>query len=309
MHRYIIKRLLQLIPVIIGVSFIVFMIISLTPGDATTALLPEGTPEQYEALRESLGLNDPLIVQYGRYLWNMLHGDLGTSWFTNDSVLGSFLERLPATAVLALGSLLVATLLAIPLGVYSSLHPNSVIDKIFSAISFVSVSMPNFWLGLLLIILLSAQLGLLPSGGFDSPACLIMPAVVMGLTHAAEMMRMTRASMLEVINSDFVRTARGKGLRERVVVYHHALRNALIPIVTIMGTQFASALNGSTVIETVFSWPGVGRLLVDSINRSDRPMVMGCMIAITITITVCNLAIDILYAYIDPRIKAEYRRK
>jgi peptide/nickel transport system permease protein len=299
----------MLIPVVAGVSFIVFMIISLTPGDATTILLPkDATPEQYVRLREELGLDDPLIEQYGRYMLNMLRGSLGVSWYTNESVLGSFVDRLPATALLAIGTLFVATLLAVPLGVYSSLHPHSVMDRIFATASFIGVSMPGFWLGLLLIIVFAANLRLLPSGGSGTPAHLILPSVMLGTNHSAEIMRMTRASMLEVVNADFVRMARSKGLSEPTVIYHHALRNAIIPVITIMGHQFANGFGGSVITETVFSWPGVGRLLIEAINRQDRPMIMGCMIMITVFICVCNLFIDILYAFADPRIKAEYNK-
>jgi peptide/nickel transport system permease protein len=286
------------------------MIINLTPGDATTILLPkDATPAQYERLREELGLNDPLIEQYGRYMLNMIRGSLGVSWYTNESVLGSFAERLPATALLAIGTLFVATLLAVPLGVYASLHPHSALDRVFATASFVGVSMPGFWLGLLLIIVFAANLRWLPSGGSGSPAHLILPSIMLGTNHSAEIMRMTRASMLDVVNSDFVRMARSKGINEPAVIYHHALRNAIIPVITIMGHQFANGLGGSVITETVFSWPGVGRLLIEAINRQDRPMIMGCMIMITAIICICNLFVDILYAFVDPRIKAEYNKR
>ena len=309
MLRYVAKRILMLIPVLLGVSFVVFMIISLTPGDAADIILPpDATEAEFENLRNALGLNDPLIVQYGRYLWDLLHGSLGTSWFTDQPVLDSFLQRLPATLVLTLGTLLVATLIAVPLGVYSSLHPGSLVDRTLATISFAGVSMPTFWVGLLMILLFSVQLGLLPSGGFRGPTYIILPAVVLGINHSSEIMRMARASMLDVVNSDFVRMARSKGVKEPVVIFKHALRNAIIPVLTIMGHQFANGFGGSTVIETVFSWPGVGRLMIDSINRQDRPMVMGCMIMVTALISLCNLVIDILYAFLDPRIKAEYKK-
>ena len=309
MLRYVAKRLLMLIPVLLGVSFVVFMIINLSPGDAADIILPpDATEAEFENLRNALGLNDPLLVQYGRYLWDLLHGSLGTSWFTDEPVLQSFLQRLPATLVLTLGTLFVATLVAVPLGVYSSLHPGSLIDRTLATISFAGVSMPTFWVGLLLILLFSVQLGILPPGGFKGWTYVILPAVVLGINHSSEIMRMARASMLDVVNSDFVRMARSKGVKEPVVVFHHALRNAIIPVLTIMGHQFANGFGGSTVIETVFSWPGVGRLMIDSINRQDRPMVMGGMIMVTALISLCNLVIDILYAFLDPRIKAEYKK-
>ena len=299
----------MLIPVLLGVSFVVFMIISLTPGDAADIILPaDATEAEFENLRNALGLNDPLLVQYGRYLWDLLHGSLGTSWFTDQPVLEAFLQRLPATLLLTLGTLLVATLVAIPLGVYSSLHPGSIADRALATCSFAGVSMPTFWVGLMLIIVFSVQFGLLPSGGIGSWKNLVLPAVVLGINHSSEIMRMTRASMLDVVNSDFVRMARSKGVKEPTVIYQHALRNAIIPVLTIMGHQFANGFGGSTVIETVFSWPGVGRLMIDSINRQDRPMVIGCMIMITALISLCNLVIDVLYAFLDPRIKAEYKK-
>lgn len=309
MLKYVLKRILMLIPVLIGVSFVVFMIVSLTPGDAVDLILgSDATEVEYEMMRESLGLNDPLIVQYGRYLLNLLKGDLGTSWFTHEAVLTSFMRRLPATLTLTLGTLFVATLVAIPLGVYSSLHPGSPIDRGLAAISFAGVSMPSFWVGLMLIILCSVHLKILPSGGSGTWKHLVLPALVLGINHSSEIMRMARASMLDVVNSDFVRMARSKGVKEPVVIFDHALRNAIIPVLTIMGHQFANGFGGSTVIETVFSWPGVGRLLIESINRQDRPAVMGCMIMVTALISLCNLLVDILYAFVDPRIKAEYKK-
>lgn len=299
----------MLIPVLIGVSFVVFMIISLTPGDAVDIILSsDATEAEYEMMREALGLNDPLLVQYGRYLLGLLHGDLGTSWFTHQSVMEAFLQRLPATLTLTLGTLFVATLVAIPLGVYSSLHPGSIADRGLAAFSFAGVSMPTFWVGLMLIILCAVRLRILPSGGSGTWKHLILPALVLGINHSSEIMRMARASMLDVVNSDFVRMARSKGVKEPVVIFNHALRNAIIPVLTIMGHQFANGFGGSTVIETVFSWPGVGRLMIESINRQDRPMVMGCMIMVTALISLCNLLVDILYAFVDPRIKAEYKK-
>ncbi len=310
MSRYVIKRLILLIPVVLGVSFVVFMIISLTPGDATSVILPgDATEVEIANLRHELGLDLPLPVQYLRYLGNMLRGDLGTSWFTNQPVFASFIERLPATMQLALVSLIIATLIAIPLGVFSALHPGSIIDRAISVISFAGISMPTFWFGLMLILLFSVRLGWLPSGGRGGLKYVIMPAAVWGVRHSSELTRMTRTSMLDVVNSDFIRMARSKGIKEGAVIYGHALKNAIIPVLTIMGSQFAHGLGGATVLETVFSYPGVGRLLIDAIHRQDRPLVMGCMIMITILISVVNLLVDIAYAFVDPRIKAEYKRK
>lgn len=310
MLKYIAKRILMLVPVIIGVSLVVFMIISMTPGDAVDILLPsDATEAEFSMLREKLGLNDPLLVQYGRYLLGMLRGDLGTSWYTNESVFFSFMQRLPATLTLTLAALFASVILAIPLGVYSSLHPGSIADRAFATMSFAGVSMPTFWIGLMLIILFAVQWRVLPSGGSGTFRHLLLPATVLGINHSAEIMRMARASMLDVVNSDFIRMARSKGIKESAVIYHHGLRNAIIPILTVMGHQFANGFGGSTVIETVFSWPGVGRLIIESIHRQDRPMIMGCMILITTLISLVNLLVDILYAFADPRIKAEYKKK
>ncbi|MCD8329398.1 MAG: ABC transporter permease, partial [Lachnospiraceae bacterium] len=259
MRRYIFKRILLLIPVMLGISFVIFMIISIAPGNAVEVILPsDATEAEIEALTTSLGLDQPLLVQYGQYLLGMLHGDLGTSWYTGESVMSSFLERLPATMALVVASLVIGTVVAIPLGVLSALHPRTMLDKALSAISFAGVSIPTFWLGLMLILLFSVRLGLLPSGGSGGLEYIIMPALVWGVGHAAELMRMTRASMLDVVNSDFVRMARSKGIKESSVIYGHALKNAIIPVLTILGNLFSNGIGGSTVLETVFSYPGIG---------------------------------------------------
>ncbi|MGB4093578.1 MAG: ABC transporter permease, partial [Ruminococcus flavefaciens] len=212
MSKYIVRRILSLVPVLIGVSFVVFIIISMTPGDAVDILLPpDATEAEFEMLREEFGLNKPLLLQYWRYLAGMLRGDLGTSWYTHDSVFVSFVQRLPATAALTLASMLVSIVLAIPLGVFSSLHPGSPADKAFATMSFLGVSMPSFWIGLMLIIVFAVQWRILPSGGSGTPAHLVLPSIVLGINHSAEIMRMTRASMLDIINSDFIRMARSKG--------------------------------------------------------------------------------------------------
>lgn len=310
MLRYIFKRILMLIPVIIGVSVVVFFIVSLTPGDAALLILPEGTEEQLAEVRHQLGLDRPLIVQYLDYLGNLCRGNFGYSYFGNNSVLDSFLQRLPNTFVLGCASIIVGMVIAIPLAIYSATHQYSVLDGVSSVVSLLGVSMPNFWVGLLLMLVFSLNLRWLPTGGNEAGLkSLIMPAITLGTHNAGIVYRMTRSSMLEVIRSDFVRTARSKGLRERVVVFKHALGNAWIPIITVIGGQVAHVVSGSVVTEKIFSWPGVGRLLIDAINQKDRPMVMGTLILITIFIALLNLAVDILYAFIDPRVKAEYKKK
>ena len=310
MGKYILKRLLMLIPVILGVSLVVFLIVSMTPGDAALIILPYGTEEQLNEIRESLGLNRPLLVQYGSYVLNMLRGNLGNSYYSNAPVLAAFLERLTSTALLAFSSMLISLIIAIPLGVYSATHQYSGLDRVGNVVALIGNSMPNFWIGLLLIMLFSLKLRWLPSGGNrDGLRSLILPAATLGIRHVALIYRMTRSSMLDVVRSDYIRTARSKGLKERVVIYKHALKNALIPIITVVGSQIGTSLGGSVVTETVFAWPGVGRLIVDSINRKDRPMVMGCLIMTTILISLVTLAVDIIYAYVDPRIKSSYKKK
>lgn len=310
MGKYILKRLLMLIPVILGVSLVVFLIVSMTPGDAALIILPYGTEEQLNEIRESLGLNRPLLVQYGSYVLNMLRGNLGNSYYSNAPVLTAFLERLPSTALLAFSSMLISLIIAIPLGVYSATHQYSGMDRVGNVVALIGNSMPNFWIGLLLIMLFSLKLRWFPSGGNrDGLRSLILPAATLGIRHVALIYRMTRSSMLDVVRSDYIRTARSKGLKERVVIYKHALKNALIPIITVVGSQIGTSLGGSVVTETVFAWPGVGRLIVDSINRKDRPMVMGCLIMTTILISLVTLTVDIIYAYVDPRIKSSYKKK
>ena len=310
MGKYILKRLLMLIPVILGVSLVVFLIVSMTPGDAALIILPYGTEEQLNEIRESLGLNRPLLVQYGSYVLNMLRGNLGNSYYSNAPVLTAFLERLPYTALLAFSSMLISLIIAIPLGVYSATHQYSGMDRVGNVVALIGNSMPNFWIGLLLIMLFSLKLRWFPSGGNrDGLRSLILPAATLGIRHVALIYRMTRSSMLDVVRSDYIRTARSKGLKERVVIYKHALKNALIPIITVVGSQIGTSLGGSVVTETVFAWPGVGRLIVDSINRKDRPMVMGCLIMTTILISLVTLTVDIIYAYVDPRSKSSYKKK
>ncbi|PWM22718.1 MAG: peptide ABC transporter permease [Oscillospiraceae bacterium] len=307
MYRYIIKRLLLLIPVIIGASFIIFCIISLAPGDVTTVKAGDASDEVLAEMRDELGLDDPLIVQYGRYLWNLLHGDMGQSYYTNTSVFTEYFAKFPNTLRLAFWSMVLGVAIALPIGIISAIKQYSLLDNCGMIVALVGVSMPVFWEGLLLILLFSLKLGWFPSGGNTLPFSMVLPALTAGTHMAATVTRMTRSSMLEVIRQDYICTARAKGLSEKVVILKHAFRNALIPIVTTTGITFGTAIGGALVTETVFSWPGVGRLVVESINRRDTPMIMGCIILTTVCICIINLVVDILYAYIDPRIKAQYK--
>lgn len=308
MHKYIGRRLLLLIPVILGVTFLVFSIMHFTPGDAALTILGERAPEaEVEALREEMGLNDPLIVQYVRYISKAVRGDFGRSYKTNRSVFDEVFARFPATLKLTSAAMFLAVLIGIPVGIISATKQYTLTDSITMILALIGVSMPVFWLGLMLILVFSVKLGVLPSSGSATLKHLILPAFSLGVGSAAIITRMTRSSMLEVIRQDYIRTARSKGVSERKVINKHALKNALIPVVTVVGLQFGSLLGGAVLTETVFSWPGVGRLMVDSIKSKDTPMVLASVIFISVTFSFVNLLVDILYAYIDPRIKSQYR--
>ena len=308
--KYILHRLLLLIPVIIGVSFLIFFIVNLTPGNPAEMIAgPEADMETIQRIEEDLGLNKNIFVRYGEYMLNLLRGDLGTSYYSDDKVFDKYIERLPATLELAASFIVVAVLFSLPLGIIAAVKQYSIFDRIASVVAMVAVSMPNFWLGILLILLFSAKLGWLPSGGNQYWYSIILPALTIGWQMCALMTRMTRSSMLEVIRQDYINTARAKGLSEKTVVLKHALRNALIPIITSAGSLFVDGVGGAVVTETIFSWPGVGRLVIDSISKRDLNMVIGCVIMTTILVTVCNLAIDIIYAFVDPRIRSSYTGK
>ncbi|RKJ75821.1 ABC transporter permease [Butyricicoccus sp. 1XD8-22] len=310
MIRYIIKRLLLMIPAILATSLIIFVAMNMTGGDPVDSLAPENaTEEQIEEIREELGLNDPLLVRYLKYMGGMLRGDLGVSYVTKQDVFKTFAERLPATLKLACSSVLVATLVALPLGIYTAIHQNTWKDTGGMIFALFGVSMPNFWLGLMLILVFSLGLKWFPSGGYGGIRNLVLPAVTVGLGFAALITRTTRSAMLDVIRQDYMTTARAKGVPERKVIFGHGLKNALIPIITVIGMQLSNALTGSVLAETVFSWPGVGRLIVDSIAKRDTPMVTGSIIMCCILVCIVNVAVDLIYAFFDPRIKAQYSRK
>ena len=310
MLRYAIRRLLQMIPVVIGVSFIIYFIMDLAPGDIVDIEAAEEglTQEQMEQRREEYGLNDPVVIRYARYMFNFIQGDLGKSYNTNKPVLQEFMAKLPSTMKLAAASALVSVLLSLSLGIYGALHRGSIGDNIAMVLSFVGLAIPNFWLGLMLIILFALKLGWLPSGGANQATSIILPAITVGTGLTASLARTTRSSMLDVLGADYLRTERAKGTPERSVVLKYALRNALIPIITIAGGQFAGALGGSVLTESVFSWPGVGRLITEGVSSRDVPMVTGGIILKTIIIGLILLAIDLLYALVDPRIKARYAK-
>ncbi|OPJ56480.1 nickel ABC transporter permease [Alkalithermobacter paradoxus] len=308
MYKYILRRLLMLIPVMLGVTFIVFSIMYMTPGDPAQMILGESAPEaSLQALREEMGLNDPFIVQYGRFVKNAATGQFGRSYITKREVFSEILGRFPATLQLATTGVLVAVIIGIPVGIISATKQYSWFDSVSMIGALLGVSMPNFWQGLMLILLFAVNLRLLPSGGYGGFEYFILPALTLGTSSAAIITRMTRSSMLEVIRQDYIRTARAKGVAENKVVNKHALKNALIPIITVVGLQFGYLLGGAVLTETVFSWPGIGRLLVDAIRQKDTPMVQATVVFIAVTFSIVNLGVDILYSFVDPRIKSQYK--
>lgn len=311
MYRYALKRLLMILPVIIGISLILFVAMDLAPGDAVDYLAPEdATEEDLLLLERQLGLDQPLPVRYARYMAGLARGDLGVSYLSNQDVIRTYLDRLPNTLALSAASILVAVAISIPLGIISAVHHGSIRDNLAMIFALLGLSMPNFWVGLLLIIYLSNGMGWFPSGGFDAGLkSLVLPAVTAGTGFTATITRTTRSSMLDVLGQDYLRTARAKGVSEKTVIRKHALKNALIPIITVSGTQLGALLGGSVLTETVFSWPGVGRLIIDSVNARDTPMVTGSIIMTTILISVLLLAVDLLYAIVDPRLKSRYASK
>ncbi|MBO4388235.1 MAG: ABC transporter permease [Spirochaetales bacterium] len=310
MLRYAIKRLLLMIPVIIGVSFLIFFIMDLAPGNIIDSQIAEEgmTAEQAEALREQYNLNGSLMSRYFKYMAGLLRGDLGTSYITHKPVLATYLEKMPATIVLAAASILVSVIISIPLGIYSAIKRGTFTDNTCMVLSFLGLSIPNFWLGLVLIIVIALNVKWIPTSGFKGIASVILPAITVGTGLTATLARTTRSSMLDVLNQDYLRTERAKGNSEFKVVMRYALVNALIPIITIAGGQFAACLGGSVLTETIFAWPGVGRLIIDSVNSRDVPMVVGCIILKSFSIGLVVLIVDLLYAVIDPRIKAMYAR-
>ncbi|HEV3217820.1 MAG TPA: nickel ABC transporter permease [Vicinamibacterales bacterium] len=304
--RYFLRRLLLTIPVLVGVATLVFALIHFIPGDPAQAMLGEGASQEDVAqLRSRLGLDRPLIVQYGAFLNGVVHGDLGVSLRNDQPVARQIVQRMPATAELALASMAVAVLVALPLGIVAAVSRGTAIDIGAMTLSLVGISIPNFWLGPLLAIVFAVQLGWLPVGGSGTPAHLILPSVTLGAALAAILARMTRASLLEELREPYVLAARAKGVSRSRAVLHHAFRNSLIPIVTILGLQFGVVLTGAVITETIFAWPGIGRLLIQSIGFRDYPTVQGCVLLIAVTYVGVNLITDLTYGFLDPRIRVD----
>jgi len=306
LFRYIVRRLLYAVPVMLVVSIIVFGILNIAPGDPATMLAGEDArPEDVAAIKAKYGLDQPLYVQYGVWLADVLHGDLGKSLVTRRAVLAEVTARMPATAELAIASLLVAVTVGMIVGVISATRQYSLMDHGIMIVALLGVSVPVFWLGLMLILLFSVELHWFPTGGAGTFMQLVLPALTLGASSTAIIARMTRSSMLEVVRQDYIRTARSKGLKERVVTIRHALKNALIPVVTVVGIEFGYLLGGAVITETVFARPGLGRLLVSSITSRDFPVVQGTLMLLAGSFVLVNLLVDIVYGYLDPRIRYE----
>ena len=304
MPRYLLTRLLYTLPVIWLVVSLVFLLIHLVPGDPIAQMLGEGAPAaDLQAARHAYGLDLPLGQQYVNYWKGVLHGDLGTSFRYNQSVTRLLLQRYPYTLQLTLAALVVAILLSIPAGVHSARTRNAFDDRAISVVSLFGLSFPNFALGPILILLFSIKIGWLPVSGAGSFANLVLPAITMGSALAAILTRMVRTSMLEELSQDYIRTARAKGLNETTVVYRHALRNAMIPVITVLGLQFGALLAGAIVTEKIFSWPGIGRLTIDAISNRDYYVVQGCILAIGLTYVLVNFLTDFVYSVLNPRIR------
>jgi peptide/nickel transport system permease protein len=304
MSRFLIRRLLLTIPVLFGVATLVFSLIHLVPGDPAQAMLGDAAaPEDVARLRSRLGLDRPLTVQYTDFVAGLVRGDLGTSMRFNRPVTSVILERMPATLELAAAAMLVAVLLALPLGVIAAVWKGTSIDYAASTLALLGISLPNFWLGPLLAILFAVELGWLPVSGRGTLAHLVLPALSLGAALSAILARMTRASLLDELRELYVLAARARGASRVRAVLRHAFRNSLIPVVTIVGLQFGAVLTGAVITETIFAWPGIGRLLIQAISFRDYPLVQGCILLIAVTYVTMNLLTDLVYGVLDPRIR------
>jgi peptide/nickel transport system permease protein len=304
--RFLVRRLLLTLPVLFGVATLVFSLIHLVPGDPVQAMLGESaSQEDIAQLRSRLGLDRPVYAQYVNFMRNAVVGDLGTSLRTNQPVSRVIAERMPATFELAAAAVIVALAMAIPLGVLAAVRAGTPIDHAATTVALVGISMPTFWLGPLLAIVFAVRLGWFPVSGRETAANLVLPAITLGAPLAAVLARMTRASVLEELREQYVLAARARGVSRTRAVLRHALRNSLIPIVTVLGLQLGSVLTGAVITETIFAWPGVGRLLVQSISARDYPAVQGCVLLIALTYVSTNLLVDVAYGFLDPRIRYE----
>ncbi len=312
MLRFVLRRLVYLVPVWIGISLVAFALANLTPGDPARLALQRSlgrqpTGEEAEAVREQMGLNDPAPVRYINWLGDALTGDLGTSYRTGQPVLESLADRFPNTLQIAGFGLILAIAIAIPLGILAAVYRRGPIDHASRVVALLGASMPSYWVAYLLILLFSVQLGMLPVAGSSTWQHAIMPAVTLGIGGSASLMRLTRSEMLETLNQDYIRTARAKGLHSRTMLVQHALRNTMIPISTVLGMRLAGMLGGAVIVETIFSWPGIGKLVVDAIFDRDYPMIQGFVIFMGTAFLIINLIVDLGYGLIDPRIRLANR--
>lgn len=301
------RRILITIPVLFGVTFIIFTMMYFTPGDPARQLLSDtATESEIVQLRNEMGLNDSFIVRYGKYIAGLSHGDLGISYTDKKPVSEILAERLPTSAYLAFFCILFAILIGIPVGIISAVRQYSIWDKLATLLSLFGISMPSFWLALMLILYFSVTLGWLPATGLYSPIYYILPVISISAAPIATIARMTRSSMLEVVRQDYIRTARAKGQSETAIIFGHALKNALIPVITVIGIQFANTMSGAVVNEQVFAIPGIGKLMVDAIKARNYPLVQGGVLIIAFAFCFLNLAVDLMYSFIDPRIRSQY---
>ena len=309
MVKYIAKRALMMIPVLLGVILLVFFIMNLASGNAVLLILGENATEEAVAVKtQELGLDQPILVRYLNYVADLVRGDMGTSYFSSRSVADEVLSRFPATLKLAVVSAMISTLLAIPLGIFAAVKQNTLFDNFSMILSLVGNSMPAFWLALMLMMLFAEKLGWLPAQGMnDGWRSYVLPAVSIGFINMAAIARTTRSTMLETVRQDYIRTARAKGVDEDVVVMDHAFPNAPIPTITVIGVQFGNLLGGAILVETVFAWPGLGRLMVQSVNNRDVPLVLGCIVILSISYSVVNLLVDLVYGFVDPRVRSMYK--
>lgn len=302
--RFLLGRLLGALPVVLGVATIVFLLLHLVPGDPVELMLGDAArPADRAALRQALGLDRPFTDQLYHWFSRLAHLDLGESLYSRRPVLDLIAERLPATLELTAAALALALLIALPLGTLAAHHHNRPLDRLAMGFSLLGLSIPNFWLGPLLILLFSLELGWTPVSGREAPASLVLPALTLGTALAAVLARMVRSSLLEVLSEDFIRTARAKGLSERAMLWRHALPNAWLPLLTVLGLQLGSLLGGAVITETVFAWPGLGALLVEAIQRRDYPLVQGCVLLISLTYVLVNTLTDLAYGWVDPRVR------
>lgn len=310
MSKYIIKRVLALIPVILGVIFIIQLILYLSPSDPAVVILGTNyTPEGAAAVREQLGLDRPFLIQFLSYIWDLVRGDFGNSYISGEPVITQLAARFPNTLILVLVSMTLCTVISLPIGIQTAVKPNSFLSNITAAFSMIGIALPTFWLGLMLILLFSVKLnGLLPAIGSVSPTGLIMPSITLAASFMAGTMRTTRSSMLDCLNQDYIRTAKAKGVAHGDVINKHALKNALLPVITVVGMNVGSQMGGSVLTETVFSYPGLGVMLMNGIKQTDTPTILGCLVVMALCIGICNLLVDVLFAFIDPRIKSQYSK-